>query len=85
MRMHVGQRGAGLAVTEQAHGRELRMAGAEPQQLRADESGGSEDGDVDHGRSYAVECIIMQYRLSLRADKKTPRPEPGRFSPENSG
>ena len=42
-------------------GRKRRMAGAEPQQLRADESRGSKDGDVDHARPYAHSCIIMQY------------------------
>ena len=46
--MDVRDRLPGLAVGEQAGRAQLRMAGAEPQQLRSDESGGAEDGDVDH-------------------------------------
>ena len=50
MRMNVAKSCACLAVAEQPDGVEMGMAGAEPQQLRAHESRGSKDGDVDHGR-----------------------------------
>ena len=63
VRMDIGKRRPGLAVAEQPDRIKCGVARAEPQQLRADEPRGSQDGDLDHG---ACICIAPhKYAMGL--------------------
>jgi hypothetical protein len=52
LRMHLRERRTGLAIAEQPDGTEDGMPGAEPEQFRADEARGPQNGDSHIHRSY---------------------------------
>ncbi len=60
-RVERGHRGAGLRVPGGEAHAELRMLGTESQQLCSGEPGRSDDADLDHGETLAIQPTVRKF------------------------